>query len=746
MEDILEQVSYPSAPLIQCQKSPISEGEITALLGNLENEPIFRGVWTIGEDGIPVAILHALDAKNFRAARNNMTGVLAWNWPQPYGRLLSFAIVIPGEHCPRIFIPDDCALARAISERGRIVFAVSHGKQVTPFYMADFTKHPDHPNMLEAFRALLRFPDDEEFIFRDDEIAYWSLMDIPKMHWFVDLSPQDVMRARWAFTYQSQIKLLRLGLMDLRTHGYPKSPYANSDASVNAPLVMPFFNEVLEAIISPSLKPIDIINMVSYASSNQEKMGDLISGMMTSFNRDILIDPLKWVVRDLLLAAMLSPSVTRSGLRRPWLDGRGRPGDISVRYIALDPIAMGEDAYLYWGQFEFNELFDIGNVISGKDVPIPRISLYKELADLKLGCSESEAVDAIAELLADACENRQWSAPWGARVQIDIGPLKYFDIYEMEGEFIGLFRDVHERFMMLPINVSTRKYSPPLILKIEANADNKQEIEENTHASLSLVLVAASVIRDFLVSEDRQSQFLGKQSKKTRCNTNQELSIIYLPRVRYLDPNIAGFNKAIAEDIHRPSHQVAPHLRKVEKASAEQLLLAMRYGFSIPTGYTFVRPHRRGDVVAQERQRIYRSRSASTILYRTLEKAPHGSRPAWFDFEKDVAIALSHIGLRVVHQSASRNGDGGVDIYAHDPTEDQVWAIQCKCYASARKIGPDVVRELIGSLHKFPAGTRGMIVTTSSFTSGALEEAGAFKIKTMDGKQFIELSKKVSVM
>lgn len=744
MEDILERVKYPTAPLTKLQHPPISEGEITTLIHNLEDEPTFRGVWTIADDGVPVAILHALDEKNFRAARSNMRGVLAWNWPLSYGRLLRFALVMPGEHSPRIFVPDDCALARAVSECGRITFAVSHGKQLSPFYLADFTKHPEHPEMLEAFRALLRFEDDKNFVFRDDELAFWLLMYTSEMHWSVDLSVQDAMRARWAFNYQSQIKTLNLCLMDLRAQGLFENVYANSDARANLPVVMPFFDDVLNAITSPSTTTADAINMVSSAISDQKKMGDLVSGMMTSFKKEVLVEPLNWVVRELLLAALLSPSVTKSGLRRPWLDGRNESGDIVVRHIELDPVALGEDARWYWAGFEINELFDIGNVITGKDMPIPRIPLYQQFADLKLECTEAEADDAIVELLAEACENRQWSAPWGARVQIDIGSLKYLDIYEIEGEFIGLFRDLQERFMMVPVNVSTGKYSPPFILKAEANAENEDKVEENTQAALSLVLIVASVVRDFLVVEERQSQFVARPARRPRCATNQELSIIYLPRVRYLHPNIGAFNKSLTEDPHRTSHQVNPHLRKAEKASAEQMLLAMRYGFSVPRGYTFVRPHRRGDAAVQERQRLYRSRSASAILYHTLEKAPSGSRPAWFDFEKDVAAALFQMGLRVVHQAASRNGDGGVDIYAHDEAEDRVWAIQCKCYAPARKVGPDVVRELFGSLHRYPEGTRGMIVTTSSFTAGALEEAVALNVKTMDGLQFIALSKRAS--
>ena len=100
VEDILERTVYPSAPLLKCLRSPISEGEIAALMRNLEYEPTFRGVWTVAEDGTPVATLHALDQKNFRAAQRSMTGVLAWNWNHHFGRLVSFTLVIPGERSP----------------------------------------------------------------------------------------------------------------------------------------------------------------------------------------------------------------------------------------------------------------------------------------------------------------------------------------------------------------------------------------------------------------------------------------------------------------------------------------------------------------------------------------------------------------------------------------------------------------------------------------------------------------------
>ena len=90
-------------------------------------------------------------------------------------------------------------------------------------------------------------------------------------------------------------------------------------------------------------------------------------------------------------------------------------------------------------------------------------------------------------------------------------------------------------------------------------------------------------------------------------------------------------------------------------------------------------------------------------------------------------------------EAASRNGDHGIDILAYDEKADVIWAIQCKCYRPDRKLGPRIVRELLGSLQSLPTGARGMIVTTSTFTTGALEEAEKHSVKTINGAEFTAL-------
>ena len=115
----------------------------------------------------------------------------------------------------------------------------------------------------------------------------------------------------------------------------------------------------------------------------------------------------------------------------------------------------------------------------------------------------------------------------------------------------------------------------------------------------------------------------------------------------------------------------------------------------------------------------------------------------WFEFERDVASMLRRQGFVVEHVAASRRGDRGIDVYAQSEAAEDAscWVIQCKCWSLRRKVGPDVVRELVGALQEHPPGTRGMIVTTSTFTLGARKDAESAQIRLIDGEEYLRLSR-----
>jgi restriction system protein len=95
------------------------------------------------------------------------------------------------------------------------------------------------------------------------------------------------------------------------------------------------------------------------------------------------------------------------------------------------------------------------------------------------------------------------------------------------------------------------------------------------------------------------------------------------------------------------------------------------------------------------------------------------SLSSW-EFQEFVAELLSRSGYRV--KLGSRGPDNGIDIFAERPTEVGVdlALVQCKRNAPGNKVARAVVKELYGTVEEKRA-TRGLIVTTSTFTAPALD-------------------------
>jgi DNA-binding NarL/FixJ family response regulator len=95
-------------------------------------------------------------------------------------------------------------------------------------------------------------------------------------------------------------------------------------------------------------------------------------------------------------------------------------------------------------------------------------------------------------------------------------------------------------------------------------------------------------------------------------------------------------------------------------------------------------------------------------------------------FEELLAELLYHRGWEI--QLSPMGADGGIDIVAIRKTQDnsEMMLVQAKRYAEHRKVGVSVVRELLQVVNDKRA-TKGMIVTTSSFTKGAVNERIAYQ-------------------
>jgi len=360
-----------------------------------------------------------------------------------------------------------------------------------------------------------------------------------------------------------------------------------------------------------------------------------------------------------------------------------------------------------------------------------------------------EGWDFTKSLLAEASAMKQRTIPFGAYVQLEIGNVKAAKLYEVGADVICVLVNHAGEYTFVWIKPLDEKftYENEMILgfisgRRVANLGKRMEFEEamdRFHLAISIPL--AAIIRAFWVVEDRQSIFgVARNTKKAArlLSDRAEPSIVYLPRIRY----IRDIEK-LAAPLHlesRRAHFVTGHLRKALKANKNQIILAQRFGVVVPAGFTFVRPHQRGE---RARDIIYRSRSALQCI-RALRPVGSGDeKDAWFSFEVNVAEWLKNNGFEVEHISGSRNGDGGVDIQARK--RDEILVIQCK-YWHRTKVGPSTVRELIGTLADFPEGTKGVIVTSAELTSGAKEAAIHAGIQFLENVDFAcQLREKLAV-
>ena len=109
-----------------------------------------------------------------------------------------------------------------------------------------------------------------------------------------------------------------------------------------------------------------------------------------------------------------------------------------------------------------------------------------------------------------------------------------------------------------------------------------------------------------------------------------------------------------------------------------------------------------------------------------------------YDFEQQVAQMLRGRGLTV--EVTGGTGDEGVDIIAYDntPITGGTFLVQCKRYSPDKKVGVAEIRELYGTMQE-KQSAKGVLVTSSVFTAGAMKFAEGKSIELIDGVRLSEL-------
>lgn len=109
------------------------------------------------------------------------------------------------------------------------------------------------------------------------------------------------------------------------------------------------------------------------------------------------------------------------------------------------------------------------------------------------------------------------------------------------------------------------------------------------------------------------------------------------------------------------------------------------------------------------------------------------------DFEKAIAALLQGMGFHTEITEAT--GDGGIDIVAtlDRPLIGGRYLIQCKRFAPSKLVGAATVRDFYGALTAERRAVKGILITTSGFTSQALAFARQLPIELIGGQQLRQL-------
>jgi restriction system protein len=109
------------------------------------------------------------------------------------------------------------------------------------------------------------------------------------------------------------------------------------------------------------------------------------------------------------------------------------------------------------------------------------------------------------------------------------------------------------------------------------------------------------------------------------------------------------------------------------------------------------------------------------------------------EFEHFITEALRKLGF--IAEMTRTTGDGGIDIEASldRPLVGGRYLIQCKRLSGDNLVGSPTVREFYGALIADRRAAKGILITTSGFSSQARDFAANLPIELIDGEQLAKL-------
>ena len=434
-------------------------------------------------------------------------------------------------------------------------------------------------------------------------------------------------------------------------------------------------------------------------------------------------------------ARSLHRSANDGGRRQVFTDGYSLlDGRFDIDFEHFD-IERDEDAQEYWTALSFEPLFDAPLYLHPWDIPA-------SLTDLETAwkaetvVAEPEMVEpSIRGLIAEAASLRRWTIPPRATVPMRVGPFVSVELTEIVDEVYFVWRTEAHRYWVTSVGVRECTFNSKFMVDPE---------DKGSAVDASMRLLMAALVRDFWVTEERQTVFSVSTQRHAAGRGGERAAprVVYLPRVRYGYSGDGVVRLSLGLRVaERSRHYVRPFLRKAQP-SAVQLEIAKRHRVELPAGHTWVQGHYRG---GGEHQAVYRSRSAMNLLYEVLPPSidEPSSTANWFDFERSVARLLEeHLGFSILDKAVRGRGDQGIDLLATKASGEklEMWVVQCKYYADRNPVGPGVVRELMGAVAAVTSRSdgnpvRGLLVTSGRLSGDALKLCATHGIQSFDGSQ-----------
>lgn len=452
-------------------------------------------------------------------------------------------------------------------------------------------------------------------------------------------------------------------------------------------------------------------------------------------------------VSDLLRVYLTSSWNTRCGRRVLWNDQESQ----TIVPVEPDPSGFPADfpPESYWTSLPHSPLA-VGVIPEPGAVPA-RLQGTEGLEALCPTARHAEESRRFAsELLREAGQRKRFTIPPGAVVELPaglLGPFRWVELSEFEGDVGGLLRTAAWEFV-------------PFVIDIEngALAVQSRDLLDSVgtdrffQIGAGVACVLAAIVRDFWVLEEREAVFgfcgdagptvggeaspgtgegLGGYGMRPRRGRHYR----YLARVRR-----AG-REEIAE-CHRGLnlrsvrlHLVSGHLRRSRNASPGQIDLGRQFGLEVPGGHTFVRPHSRGGDPGGAGETVYRSRSATRLLYGLTAFPPADAGIDWLRFERVIHALVASLGLEF---SGSAREHGSLYVMARREGQG-CWLLLCKFLGAGAKAGPEAVRRFAERLGRLSPRPRGLVVTNGMFKPSAVAEAARLGIELVDGNELARL-------